>query len=61
MFEMFSYCENLSKLNLISFKFNNEINIKEMFSYCYNLNEVLINKLIFKKIKEQIDFSKLKI
>jgi hypothetical protein len=32
-----------------------------MFSFCSNLNQVLINKLNIKKIKEEIDVFKIKI
>ena len=58
---MFYYCENLFKLYLSSFNTNNVTNMSEMFSDCSNLNQVLINKLNIKKIKEEIDAFKIKI
>ena len=58
---MFYYCNKLSELNLSSFNINNITDINGIFSWCDNLNKVLINKLNFKKIKEKINISKIKI
>ena len=37
---MFSYCKNLSELNLSSFNTNNVTNMSYMFYYCENLSEL---------------------
>ncbi len=59
MSRMFSWCKNLSELNLSSFNTNNVTNMSRMFSGCNNLNKILINKINIKKINEEINISKL--
>jgi surface protein len=58
---MFSHCKNLFELNISSLNIREATNINNIFSFCENLTRVLINKINVKKIKNEIDNTKLKI
>jgi surface protein len=51
MNKMFFDCENLSEIDLSSFKINNVTDIKKMFNNYDKLNIIHINKINNKKIK----------
>ena len=50
MSRMFSYCSNLTNIDLSSFNTKNVTNMSGMFSYCSNLKKISINRKYNEKL-----------